>query len=211
MSTDDRGRALSLISASADLEKRLDIYVDLITKWRGVVNLISERSFGRIWTRHIADSAQLLDHAPLARRWVDLGSGAGFPGMVIALQLAERADAVVHCIESDQRKAAFLRQVARATGAPASIHPIRIQSLDLKIIEPVDAITSRALARLPQLVKFANVWLANGAVGVFPCGRSADSSLQTILRAPQFETETFRNRLDPDARIIRIRSATKAH
>ena len=97
-------------------------YVDLLARWRKTTNLISESTFASVWTRHIADSAQLLALAPGAIRWVDMGSGAGFPGLVIAIQLAGVPGAVVHCIESDQRKCAFLREAARATGAAATIH-----------------------------------------------------------------------------------------
>ena len=112
--TDDRAAALAFIGADSRMEARLDTYVDLLARWRKATNLISESAFSQVWARHIADSAQLLAFAPLARRWVDLGSGAGFPGMVIAIQLAEIEGAEVHCIESDQRKCAFLRAVARA-------------------------------------------------------------------------------------------------
>ena len=99
-------------------------------RWRKTTNLIAESTFASVWTRHIADSAQLLALAPGARRWVDMGSGAGFPGLVIAIQLADVPGAVVHCIESDQRKCAFLREAVRATGAAATIHPKRVEAID---------------------------------------------------------------------------------
>src|SRR5208283_5710867 len=98
----------------------------MLARWRKVTNLISATSFDDVWLRHIADSAQLLDLAPHAKRWVDLGSGAGLPGMVLAICLAGQPGAEVHLIESDQRKCAFLREVARSTGAPARIHCARI-------------------------------------------------------------------------------------
>ena len=122
---------------------QLKIFVDLLGRWRKATNLISNESFANVWTRHIADSAQLLDYAPSARHWVDLGSGAGFPGIVIAIQLSEFPGAAVHCIESDKRKAAFLRQVARETGAPALVHANRIELIDPNSISPVDAVTAR--------------------------------------------------------------------
>jgi len=194
---------------SSECEKQLRIYVQLLGQWRTGINLISEASFADVWTRHVADSAQLLDYASSARRWVDLGSGAGFPGMVIAIQLARYPDAVVHCIESDKRKAAFLRQVARVTGAPAVIHVNRIELLDANSMSTVDAVTARGLAPLLRLVDYAKVWLRNGATGIFPCGRSAQKQVQELAQAPGLEIESFPNKFEPGARIVRVRCATQ--
>lgn len=206
----DRAKALALVPLAPETQARLAVYVDLLGRWRKVTNLISEASFAEVWTRHIADSAQLLALAPKARRWVDMGSGAGFPGMVIAIQLADVAGARVHCLESDQRKCAFLREVARATGAPAEIHPVRIESIDPASLAPVDAVTARALAPLPRLLEFAKVWIAQGAVGVFPRGRSAEAQLETTPAAQDFAIEFLASKLDPEAAILRVRSASKA-
>jgi 16S rRNA (guanine527-N7)-methyltransferase len=120
---DDRRVALRLVPVSRETEERLSTFVELLDRWRHKINLISNSTFGSVWTRHIADSAQLHALAPKATRWVDMGSGAGFPGLVIAIQLADFPGAIVHCIESDGRKCAFLREAARATGAAAVIHP----------------------------------------------------------------------------------------
>ncbi|MGD0642622.1 MAG: 16S rRNA (guanine(527)-N(7))-methyltransferase RsmG [Roseiarcus sp.] len=208
--TADRAKALALVPVSPETEARLALYVDLIARWRKVTNLISEASFAEVWTRHIADSAQLLALAPHARRWVDMGSGAGFPGMVIAIQLADVPGARVHCLESDQRKCAFLREVARVTGAPAQIHPVRIESIDPITLAPVDAVTARAFAPLPRLLEFAKVWLAQGAVGVFPRGRSAEAQLETNPAAQDLAIDLVASKLDPEAAILRVRSASKA-
>jgi len=208
--TSDRHRAFALVPLSPETEARLAVYVDLLARWRKATNLISEASFAEVWTRHIADSAQLLALAPHARRWVDMGSGAGFPGMVIAIQLADVAGARVHCIESDRRKCAFLREVARAAGAPAEIHAARIESIDPQALAPVDAVTARALAPLPRLIEFAKVWIAHGAVGVFPRGRSAEAQLETHPAAPGLAIDLVASKLDPEAAIVRVRSAPKA-
>lgn len=207
---EDRARALSLISATSDSAKRLDIYVDLLARWLTVINLTSKASLARLWTRHIADSAQLLPQNPLAQRWVDIGSGAGFPGIVIAIQLAEVPGAEVCCIESNPRKVAFLRQVASATGVPARILATRVESVEPRALAPVDAVTSRALAALPRLIEFAKVWLASGAIGVFPCGRSVAEQI-TLRAAHRFEIEALPSRLDPQARIIRVRIGAKVN
>jgi len=166
--------------------------------------------FSEVWTRHIADSAQLLALAPEALRWVDLGSGAGFPGMVIAIQLAERPGALVHLVESDQRKCAFLREVARATGAAAQIHAARIEAVAPETLMPVDAVTARALAPLPQLLDFAKVWIAQGAVGIFPRGKTANAQLRDNPAAAGFHLESAPSRIDPHAAILIVRRRESA-
>ncbi len=130
-------------------------------------------TFPSVWVRHIADSAQLIALAPAAKRWLDMGSGAGFPGLVLAIQLADVPGAIVHCIESDQRKCAFLREAARATGAAARIHPIRVEVIEPDALGPVDAVTARAFAPLPLTLKLARPWIERGAIAVFPRGESS--------------------------------------
>jgi 16S rRNA (guanine527-N7)-methyltransferase len=206
----DRIAALRLVPVSRETERRLAIYVDLLARWRRVTNLISEASFAAIWTRHIADSAQLLALVPDARRWIDLGAGAGFPGMVLAIQLADATGAVVHLIESDQRKCAFLREVARATGAAAHIHAARIESIDPEALMPVDAITARALAPLPRLLEIAKVWLAAGAVGVFPRGKTTDAQLRDHPGASAQQFVTAASKIDPRAAILVVRRPESA-
>lgn len=206
---DDRAAGLALIGANRQIEDRLAEYVELLARWRGITNLISESAFSQVWTRHVADCAQLVGYAPLARRWVDLGSGGGFPGMVIGLLLAEIRGAEVHCLEADQRKCAFLREVARATAAPVHIHAARIEVFDSYTLLPVDAVTSRALAPLSRLIEFANVWLIRGAIGIFPQGRSAVAQIASLSGTSEFQIESFRSKLDPEARIVRIHSRVK--
>jgi 16S rRNA (guanine527-N7)-methyltransferase len=209
-STPDRTAALDLIPVSRETERRLAIFVDLLARWRKITNLISAGSFEEVWRRHIADSAQLLALAPAAKRWVDLGSGAGFPGMVLAIQLADEPGALVHLIESDQRKCAFLREVARATGAAAQIHAARIESIAPETLMPVDAVTARAFAPLPALLDFAKVWLARGAVGVFPRGKSTEAQLSDYSDATDFRFETIASKIDPRAAILIVRGGKSA-
>jgi 16S rRNA (guanine527-N7)-methyltransferase len=206
----DRARALALVPVPPEAEARLAIYVDLLARWRTVTNLISAASFAEVWTRHVADSAQLLPLAPGAKRWVDLGSGAGFPGMVIAILLADVEGARVHCIDSDRRKCAFLREVARATGAPAEIHADRVERIAPESLLPVDAVVARAFAPLPRLIELANVWIMHGAVGVFPRGRSAETQLEALPAAPDLTIDILASKLDPEAAILRARSRLKA-
>ena len=201
----DRASALRLVPVSRGTEQRLEILVDLLTRWRKAINLVSETSFASVWTRHIADSAQLLGLAPGSTRWVDMGSGAGFPGLVIAIQLAEVPSAIVHCIESDQRKCAFLREAARATGAAAQIHPHRVDAVNADRLGPVDVVTARAFAPLPLTLELAKVWLERGAQGVFPRGRSAEDQLKGLHLGRAFALEVLPSVVDADAAILRIR------
>jgi 16S rRNA (guanine527-N7)-methyltransferase len=203
--SENREAALRLVPVSRETLARLDIYVALLAKWRVTINLISDATFPEVWTRHIADSAQILAFAPDARVWVDMGSGAGLPGLVIAMQLAEQPGAAVHLIESDSRKAAFLREAARATGAPAHIHNLRIEKAAKEIAAPVDAVTARALAPLPRLLSFAKIWLEQGATGVFPRGRSEDGKAEIFSDYQKCEVDFPRSRIDPASRIAVVR------
>jgi 16S rRNA (guanine527-N7)-methyltransferase len=205
--TDKRASALSLIDATSSNARDLDIFIERLARWRKITNLVSDATFADVWSRHIADCGQLLELAPLAKRWVDMGSGAGFPGMVIGILLKGIEGAEIHCIESDRRKCAFLREVARATGAPVAVHPTRVEEVDARSLLPVDAVTARALAPLSQLVELAQVWLANGAIGIFPRGRSANEQIEAFPNQEQFQIETLPSKVEPEARIVRLRRA----
>jgi 16S rRNA (guanine527-N7)-methyltransferase len=196
---------LRLVPVSRETEARLAIFVDLLDRWRRKTNLIADSTFPSVWTRHIADCAQLLALAPNARRWVDMGSGAGFPGLVIALQLADVPGAAVHCIESDSRKAAFLREAARTAGAAATIHPLRVEDVAPESLGPVDAVTARAFAPLPLTLKLARPWMERGAVAVFPRGESARDQIAALPEARVYAIETMSSVVNPKAAILRIR------
>jgi 16S rRNA (guanine527-N7)-methyltransferase len=202
---EDRRRALALVPVSRETGERLAAFVDLLARWRSKTNLIAESTFSSVWTRHIADSAQLLALAPGASRWVDMGSGAGFPGMVIAIQLAGVPGAVVHCIESDQRKCAFLREALRLTGTAAAIHAARVEAIDAASLGAVDAVTARAFAPLPLTLKLARPWMERGAVAVFPRGESARDQIAALPEARLYAIETMSSVVNPKAAILRIR------
>jgi 16S rRNA (guanine527-N7)-methyltransferase len=203
----NRRQALRLLPVSRETGRRLAAYVDLLARWRKTTNLIAELTFPAVWTRHIADSAQLVDLAPCARRWIDMGSGAGFPGLVIAIQLADVPGANVHCIESDQRKCAFLREAVRATGAAATIHPQRIEAIDPASLGAVDAVTARAFAPLPLTLKLARTWIERGAVGVFPRGESARDQVAALPEAPLYAIELLPSLVDAGSAILRVRQS----
>src|ERR1700704_574376 len=118
----DKVAALALTPVSRETEARLDRYVDLLLKWQAKTNLVAPSTLPTLWTRHISDSLQLLTLAPSARRWADLGSGGGFPGVVLACALAETSGAMVHLVERNAKKAAFLREALRVTNSPGMVH-----------------------------------------------------------------------------------------
>jgi 16S rRNA (guanine527-N7)-methyltransferase len=193
------------VPVSRETEDRLAIFVELLDRWRQKTNLISNSTFATVWTRHIADSAQLSALAPDAKRWVDMGSGAGFPGLVIAIQLAGVPGALVHCIESDGRKCAFLREAVRATGAAAAIHPQRVEAIEPKSLGTVDAVTARAFAPLPLTLELARPWMERGAIAVFPRGESAKDQIAALPEAWAYAIETLQSVVNPKAAILRIR------
>jgi 16S rRNA (guanine527-N7)-methyltransferase len=181
------------------------MFIEVLDRWRLKTNLISNSTFPSVWTRHIADSAQLIALAPRAKRWVDMGSGAGFPGLVIAIHLADVPGAIVHCIESDGRKCAFLREAARATGAAAIIHPVRVEAIEPESLGPVDAVTARAFAPLPLTLKLARPWMERGAIAVFPRGESAKDQIAASPEVWTHAIETLHSVVNPKAAILRIR------
>lgn len=211
MSEDEARRALDLalapgVPVSRDAAAKLALYAARLREWQRAKNLVSPATLDTLWTRHMADSAQLLALAPHARRWLDLGSGAGFPGLVLAVLLAGLEDAQIHLVESNGRKCAFLRAVARETGAPAVIHDQRIESLPFDTIGPVDIVTARACAALPVLLRWAKPWLEAGARGLFPKGRGAAQELTGIAHSTRIATHP--SRTDPDSVILEIQDET---
>lgn len=142
----DKAAALKLAPVSRETLARLEKYVDLLLLWQRTTNLIAPSTIPNLWTRHVADSLQLLDLAPQARTWVDLGSGGGFPAIPIACALAGQAGATMHLVESNHKKAAFLREAIRATNAPAQVHAERVEKYTGEPVGSVDVVSARALA-----------------------------------------------------------------
>jgi 16S rRNA (guanine527-N7)-methyltransferase len=202
--------ALRLVPVSRETKQRLDVFIEILCRWRGTTNLISSGTVASQWTRHIADTSQVICLAPEAIRWLDMGTGAGFPGMMLALQLVNVRRAVVHCIESDHRKCAFLREVARATSAPAIIHPVRVESANRLLIGDVDGVSARAFAGLCTTVDMAAQWLRTGATGIFPVGMSVRNELD-FLRVhsncshSNYSFEVIPSIVDTEALFLRVR------
>jgi 16S rRNA (guanine527-N7)-methyltransferase len=159
----DRARALALTPVSRETAARLDRFVALLLQWQAKINLIAPSTIPELWTRHVADSLQLLALAPDARVWIDLGSGAGFPGLVLGCALADKPGSVVHLVESNVKRAAFLREAIRVTGAPAIVEPVHIEDIAQNQGLKADAVTARALAPLDRLLQLAYPWIERGA------------------------------------------------
>lgn len=204
---EDRNRALGLTPVSRETLARLDRYVALLLQWQKAINLIAASTLSTLWTRHIADSLQLLDLAPNALKWVDLGSGAGFPGLVVACALFENPGARVILIEANQKKAAFLRQAIAVTGAPALVHSERIAAFVERVTEPVDVVTARALAPLDLLLEAAEPLLKNGAQALFPKGQDVEAELTQASRRWILDAVLVPSKTDPRGRIVHVRSA----
>jgi 16S rRNA (guanine527-N7)-methyltransferase len=202
----DKARALALFPVSRETQNRLDLLVETLLRWQDRLNLIANSTVGEIWTRHVADSLQLLPLAPQARTWVDLGSGGGFPGMVIACALAEEAAGTrVHLVESNRKKAAFLREAVRATGTPAVVHAIRAEKFGESCAEPIDAVTARALAPLKTLCDQAFPFISRGAIGLFPKGQDVDVELTEAAKYWRLEASKVPSKTSPEGSIVLIR------
>ncbi len=184
---------------SRETLQRLETYAALLQQWNPKINLVGPATLPDLWRRHMLDSAQLCDSVPVgARVAVDLGSGAGFPGLVLAIM----TELDVHLIESDARKVAFLRESARATKTTVVIHQQRIESVDsIK----ADVITARACAPLVQLLKWAVPLMGPGAVGVFPKGQNVGSELTEAHKIWTMDVDQRPSRTDPTATILCVR------
>jgi 16S rRNA (guanine527-N7)-methyltransferase len=173
----DKAAALALTPVSLKTEARLDRYVGLLREWQAKTNLVAASTLPNLWTRHIADSLQLLALAPAAKVWVDLGSGGGFPGVVLACALAETPGTTVHLVERNAKKAAFLREALRVTGASGMVHLADIGDTVDRITGPVDCVTARAVAPLDQLIGFAAPLVRKGAKALFLKGQDVEAEL----------------------------------
>ncbi len=173
----DKAAALARMPVSRETEARLERYIGLLLAWQAKTNLVAASTLPELWTRHVSDSLQLLALAPTAKAWVDLGSGGGFPGVVLACALAGTPGAMVHLVERNAKKAAFLREALRVTGAPGTVHLSDIKDCVERIEGPIDCVTARALAPLHQLIGFAEPLVRRGATALFLKGQDVEAEL----------------------------------
>jgi 16S rRNA (guanine527-N7)-methyltransferase len=199
MENQDRAAFLAAEDVSRETLDRLDRVIDTLDSWRLRSNLIGPREWPVIWTRHVADCFQLLDHLPADARVVDLGSGAGFPGLVIA---AARPEGHVTMIESVGKKCAFLRAAIEAAGLKASVRQERAES-----VGPIaaDYVTARAFAPLPKLLDYAAPWLKQGATGLFLKGERWKEELTEASQTWNFAYEAIPSRVGGSGTILIVR------
>lgn len=183
---------------SRETLNRLRRYAEMLTLWQQRINLVGRSTLPDLWRRHMLDSAQLMPLLPPgARTLVDLGSGAGFPGLVLAIMGVPE----VHLIESDARKAAFLREVSRETSAPATIHAIRIEAAPTLV---ADVITARALAPLPALLRYASRFAGPATVMLLPKGQDAARELTEARKQMKMQVDSVPSVTDAAGSILRI-------
>ncbi|MGE7154024.1 16S rRNA (guanine(527)-N(7))-methyltransferase RsmG [Methylorubrum rhodesianum] len=208
MSTDLRRRVLDEHNVSRETAEALDLYVAQLTRWQTVKNLVGPATLAEVWQRHVADALQLLTLAPEAKRWLDLGSGAGIPGLILAIAGRGKTGFHVSLVESNARKCAFLSETARLTGAPVTVHNARIEAV-IGTLSSVEIVCARALAPLSQLLAWTEPLLTSGTIGLFPKGRDAAAELTEAEDAWTFTRDLIPSRTDSQARIVRVTSLSR--
>ncbi len=195
------------VDLSREIWERLGTHVRLLAEWQPVQNLVAPATLPAVWTRHVLDSAQVIAVRPQACRYVDLGSGAGFPGLVVASLLAGRPGTRVHLVESNLRKVAFLREVSRTAGLPVTVHPRRIEDALPPLVGEVEVVSARAVADLSRLLAWSGPLLEAGAVAVFHKGlRHDEEAAAAVSHGTVFDMVVHDSVTDRDGRLLEIRS-----
>lgn len=196
-----------LAHVSRETIARLEHFADLVRKWTPKINLISRTSVDDLWDRHILDSAQVFQQATEWKKWVDLGSGGGFPGIVIAiLALEQEAAGHVVLVESDQRKCAFLRTAIRELGLKAQVETARIEALEP---QGADILSARALADLSQLLAFADRHLIATGTALFPKGATWREEHEKAQEVWSYRCEVVESLTNPSAAILKIKEISR--
>lgn len=180
----------------------LMVYRDLLSTWNGRINLVGPSTMAQFWTRHVADSAQLLELAPAATSWTDLGSGAGLPGVVLAILLKGRTGAHVHLVESLAKRCRFLSEVVESLRLPATVHNARAEQL--RPVPFADMVTARAVAPLDRLLGLAKPYLGDGSRALFLKGRTAAAELDVAQARWRFGSALHPSKTDAEARIVEV-------
>jgi 16S rRNA (guanine527-N7)-methyltransferase len=196
-------------NVSRETQRRIDVILAQLAKWQPRINLVSGGSMGAVQQRHIEDSLQLVPLAPDARQWVDLGSGGGFPGLVIAAVLAEKPGFRMVLVESNGKKCAFLRETARLAALPVTVLQGRIEDVVPRLTGAVDIVSARALASLEALLAMAEPLLERGAIGLFPKGQDVEDELTTATVSWNFRADLIQSRTERGAAVVVVRSAQR--
>ncbi|MBB3594708.1 16S rRNA (guanine527-N7)-methyltransferase [Rhizobium sp. BK529] len=196
---------LNGLRVSRETQERLQHFAALFTKWAKTINLVAPSTLDDMWNRHIADSAQIFQISPQPQTWVDLGSGGGFPGVITAIFLAEQQAGWVHLVESNNKKAAFLRTALRETEARGEVHAIRIEDA-FAIVPSCDAVSARALADLNKLVEYASPWMVGNGNNraYFHKGRDYQREIQKAHSRWAFDLVEHNSVVERDSVILEI-------
>lgn len=192
----------ALMNATPAQMADLHTFIARLTEANAVMNLVGPDSLPDVWNRHIRDSAQLLEMKPNAKTWADLGAGAGFPGLVLAILLKDRSDSHVWLIDSLGKRCRFLQEVVDALSLRATVINGRAEDQRVK----VDVVTARAVAPMEKLLAYAQPYLQRGAQGLFLKGEKAEAELIDARKVWQFDSDLSVSRSDPRGRIVSVRS-----
>ena len=191
---------------SRETMERFSEYESCLVEWQSKINLVSASTLPFVWHRHFWDSAQLAELVPgTARSWVDLGSGAGFPGLVLAILIAERQPFTVHLVESDQRKSIFLREVIRRTGASAIVHTGRMEAAEtIAAIGICDGVSARACAPLDRLLGWARPYFGPQTLGLFLKGVKVEDELTKAQKSWKFKFTRIPSQAEAEGTILKV-------
>jgi 16S rRNA (guanine527-N7)-methyltransferase len=196
-------------SVSRETFQRLEIIVAQLVKWQARINLVSPGTMSSIWQRHVADSLQLVALAPDALCWIDLGSGGGFPGLVVAAALADKPGFRMSLVESNGKKCAFLRETVRLAGLPVDVLQGRIEDVVSRLPAGFDIVSARALAPLTVLLKLAEPVISKGATGLFPKGQDVDDELRIATISWNLDADLIHSQTEAGAAIVMVKSASR--
>lgn len=199
---------ITRLSVSRETFERLETYVELVKKWNPTINIVSRKSLGEIWTRHIVDSVQVFSVVKDASSWLDMGSGGGFPGAVIGILATEFSPMTnVTLMESDQRKSAFLRNVSRETSSGFKVISKRIEQAEP---QNADVVSARALTDLKGLLSFCERHLTSSGTAVFPKGVTWKKEIEEAQREWHFQVDPITSITEPEAVILKIKGIERA-
>lgn len=202
----DRERALRITPVSRETAEQLDRFVEIFLKWQQAVQLVAPSTLTSLWTRHISDSLQLVDYLEDAKEVVDVGSGGGFPGLVLAIASPAKK---FHLVESDTRKASFLREAARITNTRLEVYAERVESVAKRIATEVHMVTARAFAPMERMLELTEPFFAAGAKGAFLKSQDVDDELTTAAKSWNVNYQLRNSLTDPRGRILLIEKVTR--
>jgi 16S rRNA (guanine527-N7)-methyltransferase len=197
----DAGQVQAALGASAQQMADLETFRLMLSEWNETMNLVGPSALAEFWPRHVYDSAQLFALAPKALVWADVGAGAGFPGVVLAILLKQTSGAKVHLIESMAKKSHFLQAVVDALALPAQVHNSRAEDLELE----VDVVAARACAPLYKLLGYTWPYLSQGATGLFLKGQDVVSELTQATKYWKFEAHLTASLSHPEGQVLQVR------